>query len=64
MSYELVPSVVDLHEDGSSSVRRPEPEEEPEMYSVFVRYTDQCAHWVADFVDYDDAVKFLEMKKS
>ncbi len=64
MPFELVPSVIDLLEDGGESVRRPEPEEEPEMYSIFYRYTDQCAHWVADFYDYDDAVKFLEMKKS
>ncbi len=64
MSYELQPSVIRFNEDGSEYVTRPEPEEEPDMYSVYCRYTDQCAHWMADFADYDDAVKFLEMKKS
>jgi phage-related protein len=62
MTYELEPSVTRFNEDGSEYVTRPEPEETAEMYSVYFRYTDECAHWVADFVNHDDAMKFLEWK--
>ena len=64
MSYELQPSYLDTDERGYEIVRPCPSGLEPEMYSVYFRFTDQCAHWIADFLNYDDAVKFMEMKKS
>lgn len=60
MTYEIKPSVVELLDGGGFTTRTPEPEEEPEFYSVFIRYTDQCAHWRADFIEWEDAQEFVE----
>ena len=62
MPYEIKPNVWDINDDGTHSVRTAEPGEEPEFYSVFIRFTDQCAHWRADFVEGEDAQEFVERK--
>ena len=58
-AYELEASVIRY----DNSVGRPQPNEEPDMYSIYIRFTDQCAHWRADFLDYEDAVRYLTSLK-
>lgn len=64
MTYEITPtrSVSPPPHDGGPELEQCSAED-ADMFGVYFRNEDGLAQWVADFVNYDDAVKFKEMKE-
>ena len=50
MTIKIMPSIERISSNGKCIVERPEKNEKPQYFSVYIKQKDGCDSWLADFM--------------